>query len=137
MNRYVSIAVIILLTISMCIISCGDENDASSTPEDTVKAWLSAWQDGDIEKAKTYYTERYAVTQHFDEYEEEADVSLQFYDIETSLLKKDEDTAKVEVSYDSELTFRGETGDRHNMEIILHLVKENNVWLIDDGQSVD
>ncbi len=137
MNRYNSI-LMVLCMILIVLVGCGNDGDISPDPEDTVIAIALSWEDGDIFETRKYCTEQYATSNRFEEYQEPSpDWSNEFYNIETSLLKCTEDTAEVELSFDWKFTFKGETSDERHTEMILCLVRENDIWLIDGQKSAD
>ncbi len=139
MNRYASRLLIFLCMISIVLIGCGNDADSiSPNPEDTVRAITLSWQEGDISEAIKYCTDQYATSNRFEEYQEPSpDWSNDFYNIETSLLNCNEDTAEVELSFDWRYTFKGESRNGNHIETILYLVKEDDKWLVDGQNSID
>lgn len=115
-----------------------DDSSDVSSPEDTVDAFIRAvFTSGDVELAKSYWTQRMKgdldkVDKLEDAVEVWASVNAMIITIKTTITSQTADTAVVQADYDivSECVDRGCISEYNDVSFAL--VKDNGQWLIDE-----
>ncbi len=127
--KYAGLIVVLAVAV---VLGCSSDDPGKSTPEDTVRGYLKACTDLDVESLCSYMVEEQdCLTALLEEELPDVDASVETPEFELMTIQISADIAEVEVSYKLE-TQDAETEGREIPSVIYELVKVSDEWLIQD-----
>jgi len=121
----------ILILALIGVIGCSDSNG----PENTVRGFIAAIEDKDIDKMASYCTTEYIETRDLDNFEEQTEgASVKYSNISTEIVEQNEYDAEINVRYHYQINIEHKTGGggfSGNTAATFFLIKVDDSWLTD------